>query len=253
MHAAQSRRLLGDSMSAPEILATLAADDPVAFTRHVLPVVREASMASRAGQTARTGGADDAFGMPPSRQPDTMPAMPSSAGWGRRSGQPPARETRTRTRQSGTWPARPWPPSSSGRRGIRPGHPDLLGDAAAWLRTGPYALDQGWLRMQGSPRRSSPRSARHSRRARHAPSRNASPPTPAASRSTSGTYTAPPPTGCFVTSPRRGSPMRPGPARMSSTGNFPPPPAQPATRRSGEGRSQTSRSGHRSAWLLSSR
>ena len=70
MHAAQSCRLPGDSMSAPEILATLAADNAVAFTRHVLPVVRQASTASRTGQITGNGERDQAFGMAPSERPE---------------------------------------------------------------------------------------------------------------------------------------------------------------------------------------
>lgn len=45
--AVQSRRLLDHSVSAPEILATPAADDPAAFAHHILPVARDAGRISR--------------------------------------------------------------------------------------------------------------------------------------------------------------------------------------------------------------
>lgn len=62
IHDAQSRRLLADSMSAPEILATLATDDPTAFVEHIMPVVREAAAAGRTGQVTERGEHDRAFG-----------------------------------------------------------------------------------------------------------------------------------------------------------------------------------------------
>ncbi len=75
IHDAQSRRLLADSMSAPEILATLAADDPAAFVQHILPVVREAAAASRTGQVTEHGEHDRAFGSTrPSIRPEHDPA-----------------------------------------------------------------------------------------------------------------------------------------------------------------------------------
>ena len=145
MHAAQSRRLLGDSMSAPEILATLAAGDAVAFTRHILPVVRQASAASRTGQVSMNGERDEAFGMPPSRRPEhdtnealltrLAQAVQAAAG----SGDP---DTHAAVRDmAGSALATE---QFLAAAGFASGHPDLLSDAAAWLRAGPHALDQGW-------------------------------------------------------------------------------------------------------------
>ena len=145
LHAAQSRRLLGDSMSAPEILATLAADDAVAFTRHILPVVRQASTASRTGQVSRNGERDEAFGMPPSRRPEhdntdalltrLVQAVQAAAG----SGDP---DTHAAVRDmAGSVLATE---QFLAAAGFASGHPDLLSDAATWLRAGPHALDQGW-------------------------------------------------------------------------------------------------------------
>jgi hypothetical protein len=146
MHAAQSRRLLGDSMSAPEILAALAADDPVAFTRNILLVVRRASAASRTGQVSMNGERDEAFGMTPSLQPGHDPteallvrlaqAVQAAAG----SGDP---DTHAAVRDmAGSALATEQLLAAAG---FASGHPDLLSDAATWLQDGPHALDQGWL------------------------------------------------------------------------------------------------------------
>jgi hypothetical protein len=70
VRAALQKRLLEHSMSAPEILATLAADAPTDFVHHILPVVRVAAAASRTGRIAYDGERDRAFGVPPSQQPD---------------------------------------------------------------------------------------------------------------------------------------------------------------------------------------
>jgi hypothetical protein len=146
LHAAQSRRLLGDSMSAPEILAALAADDAVAFTRHILPVVRQASTASRTGQFGMSGERDEAFGMPPSRQPDHDPneallfrlaqAVQAAAATG-----DPDTHVAVRDMAGSALATE----QLLAAAGFASGHPDLLSDAASWLQDGPHALDQGWL------------------------------------------------------------------------------------------------------------
>ena len=146
LHAAQSRRLLSDSMSAPEILTALAADDPVAFTKNILPVVRQASAASRTGQVSMNGERDEAFGMTPSRQPGHDPteallvrlaqAVQAASGSGDLDTHAAVRD------MAGSALATEQLLAAAG---FASGHPDLLSDAAAWLQDGPHALDQGWL------------------------------------------------------------------------------------------------------------
>jgi hypothetical protein len=65
------------------------------------------------GRSASTGSGTRPSGCRPHDCPATIPPRRSSSASPRRSGQPPAGGTRTRTRQSGTWPAQSWPPSSS--------------------------------------------------------------------------------------------------------------------------------------------
>ena len=133
MHEARARLLLGDSMSAPEILASLAAGDPVAFSRNILPVVRQASAASRTGRTGFNGERDEAFGEPP--EPDSgydanqallvrlAQAVEAAAGQG----------TRSRSLRYATWLARRWPPSSCWPL---PGSPPVTRTCSAIPRTG---------------------------------------------------------------------------------------------------------------------
>ena len=145
LRADEGRRLLGDSMSAAEILTTLAADDPATFAREVLPVARQASSASRSGHESLNGERDVAFGMAPFRDPGynaneallvrLTEAVRAAAGAG-----DPKIHTAVRD-MAGS-------PLATEQRlaaaGFASGHPDLLTDAAQWLLTGPYALDQGW-------------------------------------------------------------------------------------------------------------
>jgi hypothetical protein len=145
MHAAQARRLLSDSMSAPEILATIAADDAVSFTQNVLPIIRRASAASRTGQVSINGERDEAFGMPPSRQPghDTTDALLirlAQAVQAAASDGDPDTHAAVRDMASSTLATE----QLLAAAGFASGHPDLLSDAATWLQAGPYALDQGW-------------------------------------------------------------------------------------------------------------
>jgi hypothetical protein len=146
LHAAQSRRLLADSMGAPEILATVAADDAISFTQNILPVVREASAASRTGQVSVNGERDEAFGIPPSRQPGHDPTeallirLAQAVQEAASSGDP---DTHAVIRDmAGSALATEQLLAAAG---FASGHPDLLSDAATWLQSGPYALDQGWL------------------------------------------------------------------------------------------------------------
>jgi hypothetical protein len=146
LHAAQYRRLLSDSMSAPEILATLATDNAVAFTRNILPVVRQASAASRTGQVSMNGERDEAFGIPPSREPGHDPteallirlaqAVQAAAGSGDPDTHAAIRDMADSVLATEQLLA---------AAGFASGHPDLLSDAATWLQDGPHALDQGWL------------------------------------------------------------------------------------------------------------
>lgn len=146
IHDAQSRRLLADSMSAPEILATLAADDPAAFVQHILPVVREAAAASRTGQITEHGENDQAFGStrPPIR-PEHDPAdallsrltqaVQAAAGTGDLGVLAAVRQ------MAGSVLATE---QTLAAAGFAAGHPGLLDDAVPWLETGPHALAQGW-------------------------------------------------------------------------------------------------------------
>ncbi len=145
IHDAQSRRLLADSMSAPEILATMAADDSAAFVQHILPVVREAAAASRTGQVTEHGEHDQAFGSTrPSIRPEHDPAdallsrlaqaVQAAAGAGDLGvlaavGQMAASALATE--------------QTLAAAGFAAGHPSLLDDAVPWLETGPHALAQG--------------------------------------------------------------------------------------------------------------
>ena len=144
-HAAQSRKLLDHSVSAPEILATLAADDPAAFAHHILPVARDAAMASRTGQTGDNGERDEAFRFRPSQRPEHDPgdallsrlaqAIQAAAGAG-----DPAVHASVREMAASPLATE----QMLAAAGFAAGHPDLLDDAASWLETGPYALAQGW-------------------------------------------------------------------------------------------------------------
>ena len=146
LHAAGARRLLGDSMSAPDVLAALAAGDPAAFTRDVLPTVREASSASRRQEVSPNGVGDDAFGIPPSRQLGydatealllrLADAVRAAAGAG-----DPQTHAAVRDMAGSALATEQFLAAA----GFASGHPGLLGDAAAWLLTGPFAFDQGWL------------------------------------------------------------------------------------------------------------
>ena len=145
MHEARARLLLGDSMSAPEILASLAAGDPVAFSRNILPVIRQASAASRTGRTGFNGERDEAFGEPP--DPDSgydanqallvrlAQAVEAAAGQG-----DPVTLAAVRDMAGSPLATE----QLLAAAGFASGHPDLLHDAADWLQAGPYALEQGW-------------------------------------------------------------------------------------------------------------
>ena len=145
IHAAQSRRLLTDSMSAPEILAALSADDPAAFVRHILPVVREAAQASRTGLITENGEHDRASGVRPSLRPEHDPseillgrlaqAVQAAASAGDRG-------VHASVRQMAGSPLAT--EQALAAAGFASGHPDLMNDAASWLETGPHALAQGW-------------------------------------------------------------------------------------------------------------
>jgi len=68
-------------MSAPEILATLAANDPAAFVEHIMPVVREAQQQAapaRSPSTVSTTGRSEAPG--PRSGPSMIRLTLSSAG-----------------------------------------------------------------------------------------------------------------------------------------------------------------------------
>ncbi|HET6187417.1 MAG TPA: hypothetical protein VFE59_10490 [Trebonia sp.] len=145
MHEARARLLLGDSMSAPEILAALAAGDPVAFSRNILPVVRQASAASRTGRTGFNGERDEAFGEPP--EPDSgydanqallvrlAQAVQAAAGLG-----DPVTLAAVRDMAGSALATE----QLLAAAGFASGHPDLLSDAAGWLQASPYAFEQGW-------------------------------------------------------------------------------------------------------------
>jgi hypothetical protein len=146
IHDAQSRRLLADSMSAPEILATLAADDPAAFVKHILPVVRESAAASRTGQVTERGEHDQAFGSTrPSIRPEHDPAdallsrlaqaVQAAAGAG-----DPGVLAAVRQMAASVLATE----QTLAAAGFAAGHPGLLDDAVPWLETGPYSLAQGW-------------------------------------------------------------------------------------------------------------
>ena len=144
-HATQARRLMTDSMSAPEILATVAADDPAGFVRHLLPVVREAAQASRTGEVTERGEHDQAFGMPPSLRPEHDPseilfgrlaqAIRIAAEAGDHSVHAAVRQMADSLLAT---------EQALAAAGFAAGHPGLLDDAIAWLETGRYALAQGW-------------------------------------------------------------------------------------------------------------
>jgi hypothetical protein len=106
-------------MPAPEILATLAADDPAAFVKHIVPVVREAAAASRTGQVTERGEHDQAFGSArPRCGPSMIRPMRSSAGRRRLSRRRPAQVTGACSPRSGRWPSRCWLRSNPGGRRI---------------------------------------------------------------------------------------------------------------------------------------
>jgi hypothetical protein len=108
-----SHRLLGESMDAPEILATLAAGDAVAFTREILPVVRLASSMSRTGRRVRTGSGTTLSRCRPCGRSTIAPTMPCLPASRRLFEKPPGPGTLRRTRRSAIWPAHNWPPNSS--------------------------------------------------------------------------------------------------------------------------------------------
>jgi hypothetical protein len=144
-HAEGSRRLLGDSMDAPEILASLAAGGPAAFTRDILPVVRQASSASRTGLAGPDGEWDDAFGTPPPRAPgysanDSLLARLAEAIRDAAGAGDPETHSAVRDMAGSALATEQFLAAT----GFASGHPDLIGDAAAWLLAGPHALDQGW-------------------------------------------------------------------------------------------------------------
>src|SRR5262249_8809388 len=119
---------------------------PVAFTRNVLPAVRAACSASRHQEASPNGVRDGAFGMPPSRQlgydaTETLllclaDAVRAAAGAG-----DPQTHAAVRDMAGSELATEQFLAAA----GFASGHPDLLGDAAAWLLNGPFALDQGWL------------------------------------------------------------------------------------------------------------
>ncbi len=145
IHAAQSRRLIGDSMSAPEILATIAAENPVTFARHILPVVRSASAASRTGKLDNNGETDEALGAPPSGRPERDPtdellvrlaeAVRNAARNGDTDIHDAVREMAGSDLATEQFLA---------AAGFASGHPELLNDAAAWLQDEAYSLHQGY-------------------------------------------------------------------------------------------------------------
>jgi hypothetical protein len=110
----------------------------------VLPVVRQASSASRSGQESSNGERDVAFGIA-FRDPgysaneallvrlvDAVRAAASA-------GDP---EIHAAVREMASSPLAT--EQRLAAAGFASGHPDLLSYAAQWLLTGPYALDQGW-------------------------------------------------------------------------------------------------------------
>ena len=144
-HNTQARRLVTESMSAPEILATVAADDPAGFVRHLLPVAREAAQASRTGEVTERGEHDQAFGMPPSLRPEHDPSeilLGRLAQAVRISAEAGDHSVHAVVRQMAGSPLAT--EQALAAAGFAAGHPRLLDDATAWLETGRYALAQGW-------------------------------------------------------------------------------------------------------------
>jgi hypothetical protein len=145
IHVAQSRRLMTDSMSAPEVLAALAADDPAAFVQYILPVVREAARASRTGQITESGEHDQAFGGRPSLYPEHDPAdallgrLAKAIQVAARAGDP---DVHVSVRLMAGSPLATEQVLAAA--GFATGHTHLLNDTVSWLETGPYALAQGW-------------------------------------------------------------------------------------------------------------
>jgi hypothetical protein len=144
-HSEISRRLLGESMDAPAILAALAAGDAASFTREILPVVRQAASASRTGLSGPDGEQDDAFAAPPPRAPgysanDALLARLAEAVRDAARAGDPLAHAAVREMAGSALATEQFLAAA----GFSSGHPDLLGDAAAWLLFGPHALDQGW-------------------------------------------------------------------------------------------------------------
>jgi hypothetical protein len=146
MNAAEARRLVSDSMSAPEVLADLSVGDPAAFAREILPVIRQASAASRSGQVSLNGERDEAFGMPPSQEPvqtanDALLIRLAEAVRSASAAGDPDIHAAVRAMAGSDLATE----QLLAAAGFASGHPGLLGDAATWLLSGPFALDQGWM------------------------------------------------------------------------------------------------------------
>ncbi len=143
LHNTQARQLLDHSMSAPEILAGLVAADPVAFARHVLPVIREAATASRTGRILDDCEQDEAFGFRPPQPAEHDPALLGRVAQAVRAAAGAGDSfTHTAITEMSSSPLAA--EQALAAAGFASGHPDLLDSAVSWLVTGPYAFAQGW-------------------------------------------------------------------------------------------------------------
>ena len=97
------------------------------------------------GRAARTGNRTTPSGAAPAGIPVTAPTKPCSSGSRRLSGHAagagdPLAHAAVREMAGSALATEQFLAAA----GFASGHPDLLGDAAAWLLSGPHALDQGW-------------------------------------------------------------------------------------------------------------
>lgn len=142
---ADSRSLLEYTPSAEQALSTLAHDDPRAYVRHVLPVVREVANRTREGQIDERGEYCKAFRQPALRNVDLNPtdgllirlaeAMRTAVERGDTEAHAAIRVMVASPLQVDQFLV---------AVGFAAGHADLRHEALAWLETGPHSLAQGW-------------------------------------------------------------------------------------------------------------
>ncbi|MFB7122984.1 NACHT domain-containing protein [Kitasatospora sp. NPDC056273] len=133
--------------SALDVIGKLAGQDPAAFVRHVLPVVRAASAATRTGHVTDRGEQDATFPQRPPQPPmaggdnntvlgHLAQAILAASGAGDSEAHAAVRDMA----KSGLATEQ-----VLAAAGFAAGHPDLIDNALAWLSGNSFALVQGWV------------------------------------------------------------------------------------------------------------